>query len=83
MEREGRGVRSRVYIHFRHLLELAQAGRPIERATAVGSVPPELRHVWNHLENEGVTVQLLERGSVHGREQGVAQEHPCKSCTLC
>lgn len=73
MEREGQDARSRVRIHFRHLLELAHAGRPVERATAVGSVPPELRHVWNHLENEGVTVQLLERGSLHGREQGVDQ----------
>ena len=73
VEREGQGARTRVRIHFRNLLELAQAGRPIEHATAVGSVPPELRHVWNHLENEGVTVQLLERGSLHGREQGVDQ----------
>ena len=73
MEREGQGARSRVRIHFGHLLELARAGRAIEHATAVGSVPPELRHVWNRLENEGTTVQLLERGSLHGREQGVDQ----------
>ena len=71
MEREGQGARSRVRIHFDHLLELARAERPIEHATAVGSVPPELRHVWNRLENAGVTAQLLERGSLHGREQGV------------
>ena len=73
VEREGQGARARVRIHFGHLLELARAGRPIEHATAVGSVPPELRHVWNRLENEGVTVQLFERGSLHGREQGVDQ----------
>ena len=73
MEREGQGARSRVRIHFDHLLELARAERPIEHATAVGSVPPELRHVWNRLENAGVTAQLLERGSLHGREQGVDQ----------
>ena len=60
-------------IDFRNLLNLACAGREIEHATAVGSVPPELRHVWNRLENEGVTVQLLERGTMHGREQGVDQ----------
>ena len=52
MEREGQGARSRVRIHFGHLLELARAGRAIEHATAVGSVPPELRHVCNRLENE-------------------------------
>ena len=73
VEREGEAVRFRVRIHFRNLLDLAHAGRDVEHATAVGSVPPELRHVWNRLENEGVTVQLLERGAVQGREQGVDQ----------
>ena len=73
IEREGEAVRSRVRIHFRNLLELARAGREIEHAVAVGSIPPELRHVWNRLENEGVTVHLLERGAMQGREQGVDQ----------
>ena len=73
IEREGEAARSRLHIHFRNLLELARGGREIEHATAVGSVPPELRHVWNRLENEGVTVQLLERGVMQGREQGVDQ----------
>ena len=73
MEREGDAVRSRMRLAFRNLLELARAGREIEIAIAVGSVPPELRHVWNRLENENVTVQLLERGALQGREQGVDQ----------
>ena len=73
VEREGESVRFRVRIHFRNLLELAHARRDVEHATAVGSIPPELRHLWNRLENEGVTVQLLERGAVQGREQGVDQ----------
>lgn len=72
-EREGEGARARVRIHFRNLLRLAHADRPIQRAVAVGSIPPELRHVWNRMENEGVEVQLLERGAQHGREQGVDQ----------
>ena len=72
-EREGEAARSRVRVHFRNLLELARGGRSVHRAVAVGSVPPELRHVWNRLENEGVDVYLLERGTVHGREQGVDQ----------
>ncbi|MCY3683270.1 MAG: NYN domain-containing protein [Gemmatimonadetes bacterium] len=72
-EREGEAARSRVRIHFRNLLALAHAGRPIERAIAVGSIPPELRQVWNRLENEDVEVQLLERGALHGSEQGVDQ----------
>ena len=62
IEREGADVRQRVRVHFRNLLALAHAGRDIEHAIAVGSIPPELRHVWNRLENEGVGVQLLERG---------------------
>ena len=72
-ELEGDAVRYRVRLHFRHLMELARAGRDIERAIAVGSIPPELRHVWNRLENEGFTVQLLERGAIQSREQGVDQ----------
>lgn len=73
VEREGATARHRVRVDFRHLLMLARAGRDIERAIAVGSVPPELRHVWNRMENEGVTVELLERGAIEGREQGVDQ----------
>ena len=72
-ELEGDTVRYRVRLDFRYLLTLAAAGRDIEHAVAVGSVPPELRHIWNRLENEGVTVQLLERGAIQGREQGVDQ----------
>ena len=72
-DREGVEARYRVRVSFQNLLELAGAGRAIERAIAVGSIPPELRHVWNRLENKGVTVQLLERGAMEGREQGVDQ----------
>ena len=70
VEREGAAARHRVRLHFRNLLELAHAGREIMHAIAVGSIPPELRHVWNRLENKGVTVMLLARGAVQGREQG-------------
>ena len=73
IEREGETSRYRARIHFRNLLELAHGGREIARAVAVGSIPPELRQVWNRLENEGVIVRLLERGALAGREQGVDQ----------
>ena len=73
VEREGAAARARLRIYFRNLLELARGGREIEHATAVGSVPPELRHVWNRLENEGVKVQLFERGAIQRGEQGVDQ----------
>ena len=73
MELEGADARPRVRIDFRNILELARAEREIQHAVAVGSIPPELRHVWNRLENEGVAVQLFERGAMHGTEQGVDQ----------
>ena len=55
-------------------MRLASADRPIESAIAVGSVPPELRNVWTRLENEGIKVELSERGALHGTEQGVDQK---------
>ena len=73
IECEGETARYRTRVHFRNLLELARAEREIEHAVAVGSIPPELRSVWNRLENEGVQVHLLERGTMEGREQGVDQ----------
>lgn len=73
IDREGETARYRIRIHFRNLLDLARAGREIEHAVAVGSIPPELRSVWNRLESEGVAVHLLERGAMEGREQGVDQ----------
>ncbi len=73
-EREGGDARYRMRLHFRNLLRLAHADRPVESAVAVGSVPPELRTVWTRLENEGVKVYLSERGALHGTEQGVDQK---------
>ena len=61
---EGDAVRYRVRLDFRYLLELAAAGRDIEHAIAAGSIPPELRHVWNRLENQGVTVWLIESAAL-------------------
>ncbi|MGR3914302.1 MAG: NYN domain-containing protein [Gammaproteobacteria bacterium] len=71
--REGGDARMRVRIHFHSLVKLAHADRPMHRAVAVGSIPPQLRHVWNQLEAQGVAVELLERGAQHGREVGVDQ----------
>ena len=72
-EREGEGAAVRMRIHFRNLLQLAHGGRDIGRAVAAGSVPPELRHIWNQMENNDVEVHLLEQGAIHGGEQGVDQ----------
>ena len=57
-EREGTpGAGYLVRIHFENLLDLAEAGSPLEKAVA-GSVPPEMRQLWNRMENRGVQVTL-------------------------
>ncbi len=66
---EGANARYRVRIHFDNLLRLANADRPVARAYAAGSVPPEMRQLWNRLENRGVEVQLFDRGSPERGEQ--------------
>ncbi len=72
-ERDGTpGARHLVRVHFDNLLRLASADRPIERACAAGSVPPEMRMLWNRMENSGVEVNLFDRGA---RDRG-EQENP-------
>lgn len=58
---EGPNARYRVRIHFDSMLRLAHADRPIERALAAGSVPPEMRQLWNRLESGGAEASLLDR----------------------
>ena len=72
-EREGWDASRRVRIHFPSMIRLARRERPIGRALVVGSVPPELRSVWNRLKAQGINVQLFERGQLGGQEQGVDQ----------
>lgn len=72
-QREGFDARYQVRVSFQHLLQLAHANRQIEFAIAIGSVPPELRHVWNRLEGTGIKVELYERGSESDKEQAVDQ----------
>ncbi len=71
--REGGNASYQVRIQFDRILRLAHADRPVEFAVAVGSIPPELRHVWNRLEQSGVKVELYERGSISEREQAIDQ----------
>ena len=68
---EGPGARYRVRIQFDRLLALAHAGRPVTSAYAAGSVPPELRHLWNRMEAQGIEVSLSDRGESHRGEQEV------------
>ena len=68
---EGPGARWRVRIDFDNMLRLAHADRPLEKAFAAGSVPPEMRQLWNRLESYGIEVQLFDRGSFGRDEQEI------------
>ncbi|MBF0606117.1 MAG: NYN domain-containing protein [Magnetococcales bacterium] len=72
-EYEGQNAYYQLRLQFSTIVELAKAGREVEYAVAVGSVPPELRHVWNKMEQEGITIELLERGAGSNKEQAVDQ----------
>ncbi len=65
------GARYRVRIHFDNLMNLARADRPMKKAVAAGSVPPEMQSLWNRMENSGVDVRLFDRGSRERGEQEV------------
>ena len=79
-EREGTpDARYLVRIHFESLLRLAEAGRPLAKAVAAGSVPPEMRQLWNRMESRGVQVRLFDRGE---RDRG-EQEVPDRWLQLC
>ena len=66
---EGPNARYLVRINFDNMLRLALAGRPLKQAVAAGSVPPEMRQMWNRLENAGVEVKLFDRGDPARSEQ--------------
>ena len=67
--REGPNARYRVRINFDNILRLAHADRPLKKALAAGSVPPEMRQLWNRMESKGVEVQLFDRGDSARGEQ--------------
>ena len=56
----GPDARYRVRIEFSNMYRLAHADRPVERAVAAGSIPPEMRHLWNRLDNFYDSVTFLE-----------------------
>ncbi len=55
---EGADGRYRVRINFDNLLRLVHAGRPLKKALPTGSVPPEMRQLWNGMESKNMEVQL-------------------------
>lgn len=70
-QEEGPDARYRVRIHFENLLRLAHADRPVQKAVAAGSLPPEMRQLWNRMESHGVEVHLFDRGSAEQGEREV------------
>ncbi len=54
------GARYRVRINFDNLLRLAHANREIGCVITAGSVPPEMKQLWNIMDNKGVEVELFE-----------------------
>lgn len=71
---EGRFARDAVRLEFERLIQLALAGRELERAFVVGSIPPEQRAVWDRLTSKtGIVPELYERGRLSGGEQGLDQ----------
>jgi hypothetical protein len=72
-KREAGFAQQNVRIQFDSLLTLARGGRTVSGAICVGSVPPELRTVWDRLRSLGVTVETYERGAGSGTEQGTDQ----------
>lgn len=71
--KDGSYSESVVRIQFENLYQLARAGRRVGGAICVGSVPPDLRAVWERLRGTGITIELYERGAASGTEQGVDQ----------
>ena len=68
-ERNGTpAARYRVRINFDAMYQLAHADRTAGRAVAAGSVPPEMRQLWNRLEAAGAQVRLFHRGEA-GEEE--------------
>lgn len=65
------GHRFDVRLNFQAIYDFASLGRKVDKAIAVGSVPPALAALWRQVEKAGVTVQLQERGEFSGKEQAV------------
>jgi len=74
-DRQGGGIEpgehTNVRINFRGMFEFARAGRSVEKAVAIGSVPPDLAELWEKLGNVGMVVGLQERGAQSGKEVAV------------
>ena len=66
-------ARFRVRIKFDNMLRLAHADRPLRKAMAAGSVPPELRQLWRQLKQRGVSANLYDQGQSVADEQKIPE----------
>lgn len=57
---DGPNARRRVRLHLENLVRLAHAGRPLAAACEAGPAPPEMRPLWNRLENAGAEAALFD-----------------------
>lgn len=48
-EREGSEAKFQMRINIQNLKKLATVNRPLQRAIAVGSIPPEMKAVWSEI----------------------------------
>jgi len=69
-DRDGWGSRELVRVDFQNMFNLARGGREVASGIAVGSIPPELKTVWENLQLTGMRLELYERGQASGKEQG-------------
>ena len=67
------GQRLALRLEFAAMFDFASAGRTVEKAVAVGSIPPGMAAIWERLGKAGLIVDLQERGAASGKEQGVDQ----------
>ena len=65
------GHRLDVRVSFPKIYEFAACGRTVEKAVAVGSIPPGLTALWERLRKAGIDIELQERGADTGTEQAV------------
>lgn len=65
--------RRALQIHFENLMTLVRCGRRLAYGIAVGSLPGDMRSVWEKLKEAGLAVELFERGSASNTEQGCDQ----------
>ena len=71
-QEEGTGARYRVRIHFENMLRLAHADRLLRKARAAGSVPPEMRQLWNRMEGMRSGSSLVRPRYARPRRTGYA-----------